>query len=128
MLMSVLNVIHQESVFQIVSAQMVSMITEIPVLVVPITVLPVPLIEIPVPLVPVSEKMPQLVNAQLVIMTQVKLNVNYVNLNVLPVILTTSVSLVITHLIEPHQVVNAQPVGKILITVLIVLKNHMLMD
>jgi hypothetical protein len=107
---------------------MVSMITEIPVLVVPITVLPVPLIETLVPLVLVSELMLQLVNVHPVIMTQVKLNVNYVNLNVLLVILTMFVSLVTTHLTELHQVVNVQPDGKILTTELIVLKNHMLMD
>jgi hypothetical protein len=126
MLTNVLHVIHQESESQTVSAQMVSMITEIPVLVVLITV-PLVLKEMNVPLVPPSEKTPQNVDAQPVTMILVLSNVKFVPQNVKPVPLITSVSPVTTHLTELLQIVNVQLVGKITLTELIVLKNHIQM-
>lgn len=122
-LTNVLLVIHQELESQNVSAQMDSMIMETFVLVVPITVIAV-LIEILVPLVVVLESMLQLVTVQLVSMIPVKLNVLLVELNVLLVTKTMSVPLVKTQAKELFQIVNAQLVGKMLLTVLIVLKNH----
>jgi hypothetical protein len=80
---------------QHVYAQMVSMIMETPVLVVLITVLLVKT-EKNVRLVTTSEKTPQLVNVHPDITTLVKLNVNYVELNVKPVTETISVPLVKT--------------------------------
>lgn len=97
LLTTVPNVTHQEPVLQIVHAQMDSMIMETLVLVVPTTVLLVTT-EKNVPLVMTSEKTHQLVNVQLDTMILVKLNVNYVELNVKPVIETMSVPLAKTHL------------------------------
>jgi hypothetical protein len=125
-LTNVLHVIHQELESQNVSAQMDSMITETFVLVVLITVIAV-LIEILVLLVVVLESMLQLVTVQLVSMILVKLNVPCVELNVLLVTKTTSVPLVKTQPKELFQIVNVQLVGKMLLTVLIVLKNHIQM-
>jgi hypothetical protein len=96
------------------------------VLVVPITVIAV-LIEILVLLVVVLESMLQLVTVQLVSMIPVKLNVPCVELNVLLVTKTMFVPLVKTQPKELFQIVNAQLVGKMLLTVLIVLKNHIQM-
>jgi len=130
-LITVPLVIHQESESQIVSAQMVSMITEIPVSVVLITVPLVTQTEIPVPLVPPSESMSQCVTAQLVTMMTVLLNVSIVHLKWL---LVTGPNkdiqlplLVPTHLIEDYQIVNVQLDGKIILTELTVLKNHIQM-
>lgn len=125
-LTNVLLVIHQELESQNVSAQMDSMIMETFVLVVPITVIAV-LIEILVLLVVVLESMLQLVTVQLVSMIPVKLNVPCVELNVLLVTKTMFVPLVKTQPKELFQIVNAQLVGKMLLTVLIVLKNHIQM-
>jgi hypothetical protein len=117
------HVIHQESMPQLVLAQMVSMTMETLVSVVLITVLLVKTEKNVLP-VPESELMPQFVIAHLDTMTQVNKNVTYVELNVLPVTETTSVPLVKTHPWEPHQIVTVHQVGKMLMMVSIVLKNH----
>jgi hypothetical protein len=90
------HVIHQESMPQLVLAQMVSMTMETLVSVVLITVLLVKTEKNVLP-VPESELMLQFVIAHLDTMTQVNKNVTYVELNVLPVTETTSVPLVKTH-------------------------------
>jgi hypothetical protein len=81
MLITVLNVSHQDSQLHHVTAQMVISIMVTLVSVVLITV-PLVLPEPNVLLVLISELTPQVVNAQKDIMTQVKLNVNYVTGNV----------------------------------------------
>jgi hypothetical protein len=64
----------------------------------------------------------------MVTMILVKLIVELVDLNVLLVIEITTVSLVTILHSELFQIVNVQLVGKMLLTVLIVLKSHLLMD
>jgi hypothetical protein len=68
------------------------------------------------------------VNVSMVTMILVKLIVELVDLNVLLVIEITTVSLVTILHSELFQIVNVQLVGKMLLTVLIVLKSHLLMD
>jgi hypothetical protein len=64
----------------------------------------------------------------MVTMILVKLIVELVDLNALLVIEITTVSLVTILHSELFQIVNVQLVGKMLLTVLIVLKSHLLMD
>jgi len=96
-LITVLNVLPQESMPHLVTAQKVSSITVTLVLVV-ITTVPLVNLDTSVPLVLILESTPQIVNAQKDIMTQVKLNVNYVPGNVLLVTLITCVPLVTTQI------------------------------
>jgi len=95
LLITVLNVYHQELMLHLVSAQVVSSIMVTLVLVVTITV---PLVnpDTFVILVLILESILQIVNVQKDIMTLVKLNVNYVLGNVPLVTLTISVLLVTT--------------------------------
>lgn len=95
LLITVLNVLLQESMPQLVPVQKVSSITVTLVLVVTITV-PLVNLDTSVLLVLILESTPQIVNVQKDIMTLVKLNVNYVLGNVLLVTLTTCVPLVTT--------------------------------
>jgi hypothetical protein len=94
-LITVLNVLPQESMLHNVTVQKVSSITVTLVLVVTTTV-PLVNLDTSVPLVLISESTPQIVNVQKDIMTLVKLNVNYVPGNVILVTLTTCVPLVTT--------------------------------
>lgn len=98
-LTTVLNVLLQESMLHNVLAQMVTLIMVTLVLVV-LTNVELVLLEKIVPPVLISELTPQIVNVQKDIMILVKLNVNYVTGNVLLVILTTSVLLVTTQMLE----------------------------
>lgn len=125
-LITVLPVIHQESVFQTVSVQMDSMITVTLVSDVPITVILV-ITDKNVKLVPILEKKPQLVNVQKDSTILVKKNVKNAEKNAKPVITITSVLLVLTHPKDNHHLVIVQLVGKILQTVSIVLKCHIQM-
>jgi hypothetical protein len=122
LLTTVLNVKLQELMLQLVPAQMDTSITVTLVLVVLTTVLLVMLEKI-VPPVLISDLTPQNVNVQKDIMIPVKLNVNYVTGNVLLVILTTSVLLVTTQMLECYQIVNVQKVGKMLKMVPLLVKK-----
>jgi hypothetical protein len=124
MLITVLNVLLQELVLQIVTAQMDTSIMEILVLVV-LTTVPLVLLEPNVPLVLISEKLPQFVNVHLDISILVKLNVNYVSGNVPLVMKTTFVLLVKTLQLELYQIVTVHKDSWMLKTdLLIVNKNH----
>jgi hypothetical protein len=128
MLITVLNVLLQESTLHLVTAQMVSSITETLVLVVLTTVLLVNL-EPNVPLVLISELVPQLVNVQKDSSMLVKLNVLLVTGNVLLVMKTTFVLLVLTLLLELSQIVNVHKDSWMLkMELLIVNKNHIQKD
>lgn len=128
LLITVLNVSHLELLLQLVHVLMDLMITVTLVLLVPITVPPVTT-EKPVKLVQSEDKwLVTNVNVSMVSMILVKLNVELVDLNVLLVIEITTVSLVTIHHSELFLIVNVQLVGKMLLTVLIVLKSHLLMD
>jgi hypothetical protein len=124
LLITVLNVLLQESMLHPVTAQMVSSITETLVLVVLTTVLLVNL-EPNVPLVQLTEKMPQLVNVLMDSSMLVKLNVLLVTGNVTLVMKTTFVLLVLTLLLELSQIVNVHKDSWMLkMDLLIVCKNH----
>jgi hydroxylamine reductase (hybrid-cluster protein) len=124
LLITVLNVLLQESMLHPVTAQMVSSITETLVSVVLTTVLLVNL-EPNVPLVQLIEKMPQLVNVLMDSSMLVKLNVPLVTGNVPLVMKTTSVLLVLTLLLELSQIVNVHKDSWMLkMDLLIVCKNH----
>jgi len=97
MLMIVLNVLHQEKMPLNVLVQMVASMMDIFVLTVTINVLLVK-VEMNVQLVTVSEKMHQTVIVQLDIMMLVLMHVKFVKLDVLLVMVTTSVPNVITTL------------------------------
>jgi hypothetical protein len=128
MLITVLNVLLQESTLHLVTAQMVSSITETLVLVVLTTVLLVNL-EPNVPLVLISELVPQLVNVQKDSSMLVKLNVLLVTGNVTLVMKTTFVLLVLTLLLELSQIVNVHKDSWMLkMELLIVNKNHIQKD
>jgi hypothetical protein len=128
MLITVLNVLLQESTLHLVTAQMVSSITETLVLVVLTTVLLVNL-EPNVPLVQLIEKMPQLVNVLMDSSMLVKLNVLLVTGNVPLVMKTTSVLLVLTLLLELSQIVNVHKDSWMLkMDLVIVNKNHIQKD
>jgi hypothetical protein len=128
MLITVLNVLLQESTLHLVTAQMVSSITETLVLVVLTTVLLVNL-EPNVPLVLISELMPQLVNVQKDSSMLVKLNVLLVTGNVLLVMKTTFVLLVKTNPLELSQIVNVHKDSWMLkMDLLNVNKNHIQKD
>jgi hydroxylamine reductase (hybrid-cluster protein) len=128
MLITVLNVLLQESTLHLVTAQMVSSITETLVLVVLTTVLLVNL-EPNVPLVQLIEKMPQLVNVLMDSSMLVKLNVLLVTGNVPLVMKTTSVLLVLTLLLELSQIVNVHKDSWMLkMDLLNVNKNHIQKD
>jgi hypothetical protein len=128
MLITVLNVLLQESTLHLVTAQMVSSITETLVLVVLTTVLLVNL-EPNVPLVLISELMPQLVNVQKDSSMLVKLNVLLVTGNVTLVMKTTFVLLVLTNLLELSQIVNVHKDSWMLkMDLLNVNKNHIQKD
>lgn len=128
MLITVLNVLLQESTLHLVTAQMVSSITETLVLVVLTTVLLVNL-EPNVPLVLISELVPQLVNVQKDSSMLVKLNVLLVTGNVTLVMKTTFVLLVLTNLLELSQIVNVHKDSWMLkMDLLNVNKNHIQKD
>jgi hypothetical protein len=128
MLITVLNVLLQESTLHLVTAQMVSSITETLVLVVLTTVLLVNL-EPNVPLVLISELVPQLVNVQKDSSMLVKLNVLLVTGNVTLVMKTTFVLLVLTLLLELSQIVNVHKDSWMLkMDLLNVNKNHIQKD
>jgi hypothetical protein len=128
MLITVLNVLLQESTLHLVTAQMVSSITETLVLVVLTTVLLVNL-EPNVPLVQLIEKMPQLVNVLMDSSMLVKLNVLLVTGNVTLVMKTTFVLLVLTNLLELSQIVNVHKDSWMLkMDLLNVNKNHIQKD
>jgi hypothetical protein len=128
MLITVLNVLLQESTLHLVTAQMVSSITETLVLVVLTTVLLVNL-EPNVPLVLISELVPQLVNVQKDSSMLVKLNVLLVTGNVLLVMKTTFVLLVKTNPLELSQIVNVHKDSWMLkMDLLNVNKNHIQKD
>jgi len=109
---------------QNVPVQMVNLTTDISVVIVTINVLLVKHL-ILVKLVMVSEKMPQTVLAQQVIMTLVFLHVKNVKLDVLNVMDTTNVPNVITTLKEVELLVNVQMDMSMLLMVLLVM-NHQL--
>jgi hypothetical protein len=121
-LTTVLNVSLQESMLHNVLAQMDTLIMVTLVLVV-LTNVELVLLEKIVPPVLISDLTPQNVNVQKDIMIPVKLNVNYVTGNVLLVILTTSVLLVTTQMLECYQIVNVQKVGKMLKMVPLLVKK-----
>jgi len=123
LLTTVLNVSHQELMHQLVPVQMDTSITVTLVLVVLTNVVLVLLEKIVLPVL-ISELTFQLVNVQKDIMILVKLNVNYVNGNVLLVILTTCVLLVTTQIKEWFQIVTVQKDGKMLKMVLSNVKNN----
>jgi hypothetical protein len=128
MLITVLNVLLQESTLHLVTAQMVSSITETLVLVVLTTVLLVNL-EPNVPLVLISELVPQLVNVQKDSSMLVKLNVLLVTGNVTLVMKTTFVLLVLTNQLELSQIVNVHKDSWMLkMDLLNVNKNHIQKD
>lgn len=122
LLITVLNVKLQEKDFQIVTVQMVSSITEIPVLVVLITV-PLVTLEPTVPLVPISEKVLHIVNVHPDIMMLVKLLVNFVTGLVSLVLVLTLVLNVITQPKDLPHIVIVLMVGKTLKTVLWIVKK-----
>jgi hypothetical protein len=128
MLITVLNVLLQESTLHLVTAQMVSSITETLVLVVLTTVLLVNL-EPNVPLVLISELVPQLVNVQKDSSMLVTLNVLLVTTNVTLVMKTTFVLLVKTNPLELSQIVNVHKDSWMLkMDLLNVNKNHIQKD
>lgn len=128
LLITVLNVLLQESMLHLVPVQMVSSITETLVLVVLTTVQLVNL-EPNVPLVQLIEKMPQLVNVLMDSSMLVKLNVLLVTGNVPLVMKTTSVLLVLTLLLELSQIVNVHKDSWMLkMDLVIVCKNHIQKD